>query len=116
MRLIDNRIEADRGERKIKPGTRIVFLEQDPDFSAFATLMDFALAGADAPERHEVESLAGQLGLDMTTSAATASGGARRRAGKIGRASCRERVRPGGSIPGVAVSLKKNKTYIYGIQ
>ncbi|KUO55295.1 MAG: elongation factor 3 [Sphingomonadales bacterium BRH_c42] len=81
MRLIDNRIEADRGERKIKPGTRIVFLEQDPDFSAFDTLMDFALAGSDAPERHEVESIAGQLGIDMATSAASASGGERRRAG-----------------------------------
>src|SRR3546814_13905351 len=51
IRLIDNRIEADRGERKIKPGTRIVFLEQDPDFSAFDTLMDFALAGRSEERR-----------------------------------------------------------------
>src|SRR3546814_2801169 len=81
MGLMEKRIEADRGERKIKPGTRLVFLEQDPDLYAFATLMDFALAGPDAPERHEVESIAGQLGIDMATSAATASGGERRRAG-----------------------------------
>jgi len=80
LRLIDDRIEADRGKRRIKPNTRIVFLEQDPDFTPFATLMDFALAGDDAPERHEVESIAGQLGIDMTTEAATASGGERRRA------------------------------------
>ncbi|MGZ3266179.1 MAG: ABC-F family ATP-binding cassette domain-containing protein [Croceibacterium sp.] len=80
LRLIANRIEADRGERKIKPGTRIVVLEQDPDLSAFATLMDFALAGDDAPERHEVEAIAEQLGIDMTRSAETASGGERRRA------------------------------------
>lgn len=80
LRLIDDRIEADRGKRRIKPNTRIVFLEQDPDFAPFATLMDFALAGDDAPERHEVESIAGQLGIDMTTEAATASGGERRRA------------------------------------
>jgi len=80
LRLIANRIEADRGQRKIKPGTRIVVLEQDPDLSAFATLMDFALAGDDAPERHEVEAIAEQLGIDMTRPAETASGGERRRA------------------------------------
>ncbi len=80
MRLIDDRIEADRGERKIKPGTRIVFLEQEPDFSGCDTLMDFALAGEHAPSAHEVESIAGQLGIDMARPAATASGGERRRA------------------------------------
>ena len=80
LRLISNRIEADRGTRKIKPGTRIVLLEQDPDFARYATLMDFALQGNDAPERHEVEAIAGQLGIDMARPAETASGGERRRA------------------------------------
>jgi len=80
FRLIANRIEADRGQRKIKPGTRIVLLEQDPDLSGFATLMDFALSGDDAPQRHEVEAIAGQLGIDLARNAATASGGERRRA------------------------------------
>ena len=80
FRLIDDRIEADRGQRKVKPGTRIVFLEQEPDFSGFDTLMDFALAGEHPPAEHEVESIAGQLGIDLATPAATASGGERRRA------------------------------------
>lgn len=84
LRLIEDRIEADRGQRRVKPGTRIVFLEQEPDFSAFGTLMDFALAdngsGEHAPAAHEVEAIAGQLGIDMSTDAATASGGERRRA------------------------------------
>ena len=80
LKLIDDRIEADRGTRRVKPGTRIVFLEQEPDFSPFETLMDFALAGDNAPAAHEVESIAGQLGIDMATEAATASGGERRRA------------------------------------
>ena len=75
LRLISNRIEADRGTRKIKPGTRIVLLEQDPDFAGYETLMDFALKGDDAPERHVVEAIAGQLGIDMNREAATASGG-----------------------------------------
>ena len=80
LRLIDNRIEADHGLRKIKPGTRIVFLEQEPDYSGCDTLMDYALGGNDAPALHEVEAIAGQLGIDMSRPAATASGGERRRA------------------------------------
>ena len=40
-------------------------LEQDPFFTGYATLMDFALHGDDAPPRHEVEAIAGQLGIDM---------------------------------------------------
>ncbi len=80
LKLIDDRIEADRGTRRVKPNTRIVFLEQEPDFTAYDTLMDFALAGDDAPATYEVESIAGQLGIDMATDAASASGGERRRA------------------------------------
>ena len=80
LRLIMERIDADRGARRVKPGTRIVFLEQDPDFGGAETLMDFALGGELPPERHEVEAIAGQLGIDMSREAATASGGERRRA------------------------------------
>ncbi|MEO1967530.1 MAG: ATP-binding cassette domain-containing protein [Sphingomonadaceae bacterium] len=89
FRLIDNRIEADRGLRKVKPGTRIVVLEQDPNLSGFDTLMDWALAGEHAPERHEVEAIAGQLGIDMSRGVEGASGGERRRAA-IARAMAQE--------------------------
>ncbi|MBS0254908.1 MAG: ABC-F family ATP-binding cassette domain-containing protein, partial [Proteobacteria bacterium] len=80
LKLISGAIEADKGKRSIQPGIRIVSLEQEPDFTGCATLMDFALRGADAPQRHEVESIAGQLGIDMSREAASASGGERRRA------------------------------------
>ncbi|GAA0281513.1 ATP-binding cassette domain-containing protein [Alteraurantiacibacter aestuarii] len=80
LRLIMGQIEADRGIRKVKANTSLVMLDQEPDFRGFATLMDFALAGKDAPARHEVESIAGQLGIDMDTQAQGASGGERRRA------------------------------------
>jgi ATP-binding cassette subfamily F protein uup len=59
---------------------RLVTLEQDPFFTGFDTLMDFALHGPDAPERHEVEAIASQLGIDMARKAESASGGERRRA------------------------------------
>ena len=80
FRLINDEIEADRGQRKVKQGTRVVVLEQDPDFDGFKTLMDWALAGEDAPAEYEVEAIAGQLGIDMTTPSKGASGGERRRA------------------------------------
>ena len=80
MKLIAGEIEGDRGLRKTRPNTNIVTLEQDPAVAGFATLMDYAMAGPGAPEPHEVESIAGQLGIDMSREAATASGGERRRA------------------------------------
>jgi ATP-binding cassette subfamily F protein uup len=80
LRIITGKVEADRGQRRIKPGNKIVFLEQDPDFTPFSTLMEFATGGEDAPAAHEVEAIAGQLGIDMSRPAATASGGEKRRA------------------------------------
>ena len=80
LRLIAGEVEADRGRRSIQPGTRIVMLEQDPFFTGYATLLDFALSGTDAPAQHEVEAIAGQLGIDLSRPADSASGGERRRA------------------------------------
>ena len=80
LRLIAGRIDADEGRRTIQPGTHVVLLEQDPQVDGYATLLDFVLAGADAPERHEAEAIADQLGTDLSREAATASGGERRRA------------------------------------
>jgi ATP-binding cassette subfamily F protein uup len=80
LRMIAGMIEADRGTRKVRPNTRIVLLEQDPDLSGYETLMDWALYGSDAPAPHEVEAIAGQLGIDMGKPAGTASGGEKRRA------------------------------------
>ena len=80
LRLIADQIESDKGLRSVQPGTRIVLLEQDPFFTGFDTLLDFALSGDDAPPRHEVESVAGQLGIDLSRDAESASGGERRRA------------------------------------
>ena len=80
LKLIAGLIDADKGTRSVQPGTRVVTLEQDPFFTGYETLMDFALSGKDAPPRHEVESIAGQLGIDLSRQADSASGGERRRA------------------------------------
>ncbi len=80
FRMIDGQIDTDAGQRKAKPGMRIVLLEQDPDLSGHATLMDWALDGTHAPLEHEVEAIAGQLGIDMSRETGGASGGEKRRA------------------------------------
>lgn len=80
LRLIADQIEADKGQRMIQPGTNIVYLEQEPDFGSFETLRDFAISGDQGPALHEVEAIADQLGTDLSTRAAKASGGERRRA------------------------------------
>ncbi len=80
LKLLAGQIDADKGKRVIVPGTHVVMLEQEPDFSGFATLMDFAIAAPNAPEAYEVAAIADQLGIDMSRTAASASGGERRRA------------------------------------
>jgi len=80
LKLIAGTIEPDEGRRSVQPGTRVVLLEQEPDLSGFATLLDYALSGPDAPEHHQVAAIADRLGIDMDREAATASGGERRRA------------------------------------
>ncbi|WP_447952672.1 ABC-F family ATP-binding cassette domain-containing protein [Sphingopyxis chilensis] len=80
LKLLAGRIDPDKGKRTIVPGTHVVMLEQEPDFRPFAALMDFAVAGSDGPPEHEVAAIADQLGIDMTRTAASASGGERRRA------------------------------------
>ncbi|MEM8695087.1 MAG: ABC-F family ATP-binding cassette domain-containing protein [Pseudomonadota bacterium] len=80
FRLLIEQIEADEGRRTIQPGTRVVLLEQDPDMAGHATLRDWALDGDDAPAPHEIEAIAGQLGIELDMPAESASGGERRRA------------------------------------
>jgi ATPase components of ABC transporters with duplicated ATPase domains len=80
LKLIAGQVEADAGTRSIQPGTRVVTLEQDPFFTGFDTLLDFAVHGDDGPQPHEVEAIADQLGIDLSREAGSASGGERRRA------------------------------------
>ena len=73
-------IDPDEGRRTIVPGTNVVLLEQDPAIGSEGTLLDWVLAGADAPAQHEAASIAHQIGIDLDRPCMTASGGERRRA------------------------------------
>src|SRR4051812_31696343 len=80
LKCLAGLIDPDRGKRTIVPGTHVVLLEQDPRMDGFETLEDWALHGPDAPQAHEVAAIADQLGIDLSRSASSASGGERRRA------------------------------------
>ncbi|WP_404336434.1 ABC-F family ATP-binding cassette domain-containing protein [Sphingomonas sp. MMS12-HWE2-04] len=80
LRLIAGQIESDEGRRILQPGTRVILLEQEPRMTGCATLRDYVLSGDDAPQPHEAEAIADQLGIDLSRDASTASGGERRRA------------------------------------
>jgi ATP-binding cassette subfamily F protein uup len=80
LKCLAGLVDTDEGKRTVVPGKRIVMLEQDPPMSGHASLEDWVLSGEGAPEAHEAAAIADQLGIDLTRSTATASGGERRRA------------------------------------
>src|SRR3546814_12724917 len=84
--LLAGRIDPDEGQRTIVPGTHVVLLEQEPDFTGYRTLMDFATGGDNPPAEHEVAAIADQIGIDMRSE--------ERRVGKEGVLTCRSRWGP----------------------
>ncbi|WP_273500060.1 ABC-F family ATP-binding cassette domain-containing protein [Paracoccus sphaerophysae] len=80
MKVMAGLVEPDRGEVIVPAGTRVGYMEQDPDLSAFATLGDFAAAGVGEAEAWRVAAAAEGLKFDPARPVATASGGERRRA------------------------------------
>ncbi|MCH8614540.1 ATP-binding cassette domain-containing protein [Sphingomonas sp. SM33] len=80
LKCLAGLIETDEGRRTVVPGSRVVLLEQDPDMSGHASLLDWVLAEPDAPAEHEAAAIADQIGLDLSRPVSTASGGERRRA------------------------------------
>src|ERR1700759_4529402 len=54
LKLIAGKIDSDEGRRTIVPGTKVVLLEQDPQVAGYATLRDWAVAGAAGPAADQV--------------------------------------------------------------
>ena len=75
LKCLAGLIDPDEGKRTIVPGTNIVLLEQDPDMTGHAALLDWVLHGSDAPLAHDADAIAHQLGIDLARPVATASGG-----------------------------------------
>ncbi len=70
----------DHGERFVQPGGKIAYLPQDPDLSGFETVLDYAAADVDEDEIYKAQIALDGLRLDGSVSAASASGGEKRRA------------------------------------
>lgn len=80
MKVMAGLVEADSGSVITAPGTSVGYMEQDPEFSGFDTLGDFARAGLDPSDAYRIDIAAEGLKLDLELVPDAASGGERRRA------------------------------------
>ncbi|MEL6488222.1 MAG: ABC-F family ATP-binding cassette domain-containing protein, partial [Pseudomonadota bacterium] len=80
LKIAAGLVEPDGGERTVKSGTTFKYLEQDPDFSAYATAEDVVLDGlSPTDDPGDVGRLLADLGIDPSASPAPLSGGEKRR-------------------------------------
>ena len=78
MKLVAGMIEPDEGDIWLQPGSVIAFVAQEPDFSPYPTLLDFAADGVE--DLHRAEAELTEAGLDPRADPQTLSGGQQRRA------------------------------------
>jgi ABC transport system ATP-binding/permease protein len=80
LRIAAGEIAPDSGERFVQPGLAIAYLEQAPDFSGYASALDFAAADLDETETYRARALLDEAGLDPAADPRHFSGGEARRA------------------------------------
>lgn len=80
LKIIAGLVEPDSGDRFVKPGITVGYMDQDPDLSAYQTLGDFATEGLSPNEVYKVDVVADGLKLALDRKPSEASGGERRRA------------------------------------
>ena len=81
LKIAADLVEFDDGERFIKPGVTVQYLEQEPDISSFKTVLEYVEGGFHEGEvDYRAIYLLEQLGLDGTQSPVELSGGEIRRA------------------------------------
>ena len=80
MKIAAGLVEPDKGRRFVQPGTTIRYLAQEPDFSGFATTLDFVEAGLPPGEStYRARYLLESLGLTGEEDPTKLSGGEGRR-------------------------------------
>lgn len=81
LKIVSGLVEADSGERFVKPGTSVTYLAQEPDLSAYSSVLEYVEAGmAHGDDHSRTYYLLGHLGLNGDEDPATLSGGEVRRA------------------------------------
>jgi len=84
LKIAAGLVEPDAGKRFFQPGTTLRYLPQEPDFSGFATVAEYALAGlGPSDDLHRVTHLLSQLGLTGAEKTNEISGGEARRAALV---------------------------------
>ena len=83
LKVMAGLLQPDNGTRFLSPGLSVGYMEQDPDFSGFSALGDFAAAGLPEGDEYRVAIAAEGLKLDSALDPETASGGERRRAALV---------------------------------
>lgn len=80
LKIIAGLVEPDSGNRFVKPGITVGYMDQDPDLSGYQTLGEFATEGLSPNEVYKVDVVADGLKLALDRKPSEASGGERRRA------------------------------------
>ncbi|MFT4716351.1 MAG: ATP-binding cassette subfamily F protein uup [Paracoccaceae bacterium] len=80
LKIMAGLLDPDAGVRVLSPGLSVGYMDQDPDFTGFATLGDFAASGLESGEDYRVAMAAEGLKLRADLDPKLASGGERRRA------------------------------------
>jgi ATP-binding cassette subfamily F protein uup len=80
LRMAAGEIAPDSGVRFVQPGLAMAYLEQAPDFSGFASALDFAAQGLGETEVFRARALLDEAGLDADADPRNFSGGEARRA------------------------------------
>jgi ABC transport system ATP-binding/permease protein len=80
LRIMAGEIVPDGGTRFVRPGSNVVHMAQEPDFTGFATLGAFVEHGLDLAEHWRAEMAMEGVKLDPALDPEEASGGERRRA------------------------------------
>jgi ABC transport system ATP-binding/permease protein len=79
MRILAGQVEADVGEVFIQPGATVRWLRQEPDFSGFATALDYVSEGLGPDDGWRAESELLAWDVPASLPLASASGGQSRR-------------------------------------
>ncbi|GEQ99146.1 elongation factor 3 [Iodidimonas gelatinilytica] len=83
LKIIAGIIEADGGERFVRPGVSIAYLPQEPDLGRYDRLFDYVAAGlpsSQADAAFRVEAALAEVNLPADANPRTLSGGEQRRA------------------------------------
>ena len=89
LKIAAGEVAFDKGERFAQPGLNMAYLEQAPDFSGFASALDYARQDLDETETYRARALLDEAGLAAEADPQKFSGGEARRAA-IARALARE--------------------------